>query len=152
MKRAANKKIVSKDSTEAELVALSDYLEEGAIVEELLMDLGTLLGEDLVNTPFQLFQDNKSTITLVEAGGGKHRTKYMKVRQAYVLERLSTGEMFLKYTPTTKMVADLLTKPLQGEVFHRFAQMALGRLFASSNRGAKGKMGPGGARSLVDAM
>ena len=145
-------KIVSKDSTEAELVALSDYLEEGAIIEELLMDLGTLLGEDLVNTPFQLFQDNKSTITLVEAGGGKHRTKYMKVRQAYVLERLSTGEMFLKYTPTTKMVADLLTKPLQGEVFHRFAQMALGRLFASSNRGAKGKMGPGGARSLVDAM
>jgi hypothetical protein len=108
--------------------------------------------EDLIDTPFVIYQDNKSTITLVEAGGGKHRTKYMKVRQAYVTERLGTHEMTIQYTHTSRMIADLYTKPLQGECFHNFAQIALGRLYASSNRGAKGKVGPDGHRSLVEAM
>jgi hypothetical protein len=128
-------KIVTKDSTEAELVALSDYLEEGAMVEEFLMDVGHLLDEDLVDTPFVLYQDNKSTITLVETGGGKHRTKYMKVHQAYVTEHLGTHELTIAYVQTAKMIADLLTKPLQGDQFHRFAQAALGRLYASSTEG-----------------
>jgi len=134
-------KIVTRNSTEAELVALSDYLEEGAMVEEFLMDIGGYLDEDLIDTPFVLYQDNKPTITLVETGSGKHRTKYMKVRQAYVTEILGTKELEIKYIHTAKMLADLLTKPLQGEKFHRFAQAALGRLYASSNRGAKGKVG-----------
>jgi hypothetical protein len=118
-------KIVTRDSTEAELVALSDYLEEGALVEELLMGVGRLMGVDLIDTPFVLLQDNKSTITMVETGSGKHRTKYMTVRQAYVTERLGTHELTIAYIHTSKMVADLLTKPLQGERFHRCAQAAL---------------------------
>jgi hypothetical protein len=132
-------KIVTKDSTEAELVALSDYLEEGAMVEEFLIDLGTLMGTDFIDTPFVLYQDNRSTITLVETGGGKYRTKYMKVRQAYVTERLGTHELSIAYIHTSRMIADILTKPLQGEQFHRFAQAALGRLYAANNRGAKGE-------------
>jgi hypothetical protein len=144
-------KLVTRDSTEAELVALSDYLKEGAMVEELLMDISTMMGEDLIDTPFMIYQDNKSTIALVETGNGKHRTKYMKVRQAYVTERLSTHEMSIKYIHTSKMVSDLLTKPLQGEKFHHFAQLALGKVYASSNRGAKSKVNPDGYRSLVEA-
>jgi len=101
-------KIVTKDSTEAELVALSDYLEEDAMVEEFLMDVGHLLDEDLVDTPFVLYQDNKSTITLVETGGGKHRTKYMKVHQAYVTEPLGTHELTIAYVQTAKMIASSL--------------------------------------------
>jgi len=145
-------KIVTKDSTEAELVALSDYLEEGAMVEEFLIDIGSLMDVELIDTPFVLYQDNKSTITLVESGGGKHRTKYMRVRQAYVMERLGTHELSIAYAHTSKMIADILTKPLQGEQFHRFAQAALGKLYAVSNRGAKGKVGPDGHRSLTEAM
>jgi hypothetical protein len=145
-------KIVTKDSTEAELVALSDYLEEGAMVEEFLIDIGSLMDIELIDTPFVLYQDNKSTITLVESGGGKHRTKYMRVRQAYVMERLGTHELSIAYAHTSKMIADILTKPLQGEQFHRFAQTALGKLYAVSNRSSKGKVGPDGHRSLTEAM
>jgi hypothetical protein len=103
-------KIVTKDSTEAELVALSDYLEEGAMVEEFLIDIGSLMDVELIDTPFVLYQDNKSTITLVESGGGKHRTKYMRVRQAYVMERLGTHELSIVYAHTSKMIADNLYK------------------------------------------
>jgi hypothetical protein len=106
---------------------------------------------DLIDTPFVLYQDNKSTITLVETGGGKHRTKYMKVRQAYVTERLGTHELSIVYIHTSKMIADILTKPLQGEHFHRFAQIVMGRLYAANNRGAKGKAGPDGHRTLAEA-
>jgi hypothetical protein len=50
------------------------------------------------------------------------------------------------------MIADLLTKPLQGESFYRFAQTALGKLYAMSNRGAKGTRDQAGPDSLVRAM
>jgi hypothetical protein len=142
-----------RDSTEAEIVGLSDYLEEGELVEELLMDLGKLLDEDIIDTPQVIFQDNKPTISIVETNGGKPRTKYMHVRIAYVTERLCTGEVTLRYIHTSKMIADLLTKPLQGESFYRFAQTALGKLYAMSNRGAKGTRDQAGPEdSLVRAM
>jgi hypothetical protein len=99
---------VTKNSTEAELVALSDYIDEGTLLEDFIMELGTLFDEDIVDTPQVVFQDNKSTIELVEKGGGKPRTKYMKVRRAYVTERLSTGEVSIRYTHTSRMVADVL--------------------------------------------
>ena len=144
-------KIVTRDSTESELVALSDYVVEGGLVEEFLMDLGTLMDVDLIDTPLLIFQDNKSTITLVETNGGKPRNKYMRVRIAYVAERLGTGEVYVKYVHTSKMIADLLTKPLQGEAFYRFAQAALGRLYAESNRGAK-EIRPRDGDTLVEVM
>jgi hypothetical protein len=56
-----------------------------------------------------------------------------------VEERLSAYELEIQYIHTSKMIADLLTKPLGGELFHRHAQTALGRLPAVCNRGAKSK-------------
>jgi len=107
-------------------------------VDEFLRELGEQLEEQLVRVQPTIYQDNQSTIALIETGGGKQRTKYMKVRVAFVAERADGGDMMIQYLPTTVMVADLLTKPLQGGLFHRFAQTALGRLYARSNRGAKG--------------
>jgi len=71
--------------------------------------------------------------------GCKQRSKYMKVRAAYVAERVGTGELALQYIHTSRMIADLLTKPLGGDLFHKHAQAALGRLPAVCNRGAKGR-------------
>jgi hypothetical protein len=134
-------RLVTLNSTEAELVALSDYIEEGELVEGLLADLGILMMEDFVTETHVVYQDNQSTIKIVMNGGkeGKQRSKYMKVRAAYVYERLCTTELMIEYLHTSKMVADLLTKPLGGELFHRHAQTALGRLPAMCNRGAKRK-------------
>jgi hypothetical protein len=70
----------------------------------------------------------------------------------YVTERLGTHELTIAHIHTSKMVADLLTKPLQGERFHRCAQTALGKLYATSNRGAKGKMGPDEHRTLAETI
>jgi hypothetical protein len=81
-------KIVSKDSTEAELVALSNLLVEVEAVQELLDNLSNLMGEKLMTGRLTVYQDNTSTISLVTKGGGKPRNKYMKVRQEMVKERV----------------------------------------------------------------
>ena len=62
-------------------------------------------------------QDNTSTISLITKGGGKYRNKYLRVRQAAVKQVIDDGDMAVKYGPTGKMWADLLSKPLQGELF-----------------------------------
>ncbi len=127
------------------MVGVSDYLEEGELVESLLADLGDLMMEELVPEPHVVFQDNQSTMKIIQDAGGKLKSKYMKVRAAYVAERLSTREVMLEYLPTSQMIADLLTKPLGGNLFHQHAQTALGRISAVHNRGAQGKVTRKGA-------
>jgi hypothetical protein len=133
-------KLVTKSSTEAELVALSDYIIEGEMIEELVMNLGALMKEDLVTNVHLVHQDNMSTITLSTKGGGKPRTKYMRVHQEYIKEHTGTGELQIKYCKTKFMLAIILTKALGGEHFHNIADKILGYLPHPSNRGAKKNM------------
>jgi hypothetical protein len=145
-------KLITKSSTEAELAALSDYIDEGLLIEEFLADIGLHLGNILTSLPVITLQDNQPTMDLIGKGAGKPRTKYMKVRMEYVRERVDSGETQLRYLHTTKMIADLLTKPLQGETFHRFAKLALGRLYAQSNRGVKSITELGGWSTLAEEV
>jgi len=50
-------------------------------------------------------------------------------------------EVMLEYISTKQMLADLLTKPLGGELYHTMMQRLLGghRYECLNNRGAKGK-------------
>ena len=86
--------------------------------------------------PPVVFQDNISNISLVTKGGGKYRSKYMRVRQALVKEQHDNGCIKLEYLPTGKMLADVLTKPLQGELF-RYLTCCIAGSGYSCHRGAK---------------
>ena len=108
---SSKQKLVTRDSTEAELVGLSDKLMTIVQCADFLAAQGVECGVPKV------YQDNTSTITLVTNGGGQYRSKYMRVRQAFVKERCDAGEVEISYLPTGKMIADILTKALQGAVF-----------------------------------
>ena len=41
-------------------------------------------------------------------------------------EREASGEVRIVYKPTGSMLADILTKPLQGELFRKFRRELLG--------------------------
>ena len=74
-------KCVSKSPTEAELVALSDNVNQVELFQELL--------EFMVNGATDkpvIHQDNTAVITLVTQGGGVARTKHMRTRMQLVLE------------------------------------------------------------------
>jgi hypothetical protein len=51
----------------------------------------------------------------------------MRGRQAFVKERVDAGEVKIQYLPTARMLADLLTKPLQGAVFNYLARRITGQ-------------------------
>lgn len=117
--KSSKQKIITKDSTEAELVALSDKVLHASKVYEFLQSQGIS-----VDVP-QVYQDNTSTISLVTEGGGKYRNKYMLVRQQVVLQMCRSGSIKVLHVETKQMIADLLTKPLQGTLF----KVLVNRLF-----------------------
>jgi hypothetical protein len=103
---------VSKSSTEAELIGISDGLSTVLWVRNFMLAQGITVG------PAVVWQDNKSTIALGEKGRStSSRTKHIHIRYFFVKDRIDSGEIVLKYKPTEEMVADALTKPLQGSLF-----------------------------------
>ena len=69
-----------------------------------------------VDTPV-IMQDNASTIALVNGNAGKYRTKHLRVRQAHLHELTQDGACVLEHLSTSLMLADPLSKPLQGSLF-----------------------------------
>jgi hypothetical protein len=147
-------KIITRNSMETELVALSDHIIEGELIEGFVLDMGALCDIEVLDNVHLVYQDNQPTIAIVTKGGGQPRTKYMKVREEYVRERLETKELEIEYVKTDTMLADALTKPLSGEGFHKLVRRLLGRskfqTSYASNRGAKKKMGQTDDQDLSD--
>ena len=68
-------------------------------------------------------QDNQSTIAMItDSTTESMRTRHIKVRYFWLRERIKLGELCVKYVPTGAMLADLLTKPMQGKMFRNFVR------------------------------
>lgn len=50
------------------------------------------------------------------------RTRHIHVRYFFIRDRVESKEIKLEYLPTEEMIADILTKPLQGELFRRLRE------------------------------
>jgi hypothetical protein len=73
------------------------------------MDIGVLMDDNFVTNVHLVYQDNQSTIALVKTSSkANSRSKYMKVRQEYVRERLGTSELEIEFLRTSEMLADIL--------------------------------------------
>lgn len=75
-----------------------------------------------------LYQDNKSSILLEKNGkssSGK-RTRHISIRYFFVTDRIAKGELSLEWCPTKDMIADFMTKPLQGFLFKKFRDIIMG--------------------------
>ena len=105
--------IVTKSSTEAELVATSDSVNQAFHVRNFIVSQGHETG------PVTLFQDNLSCMALLEKGRSTStRTKHISIRYFWVKERMANGELQVTHLGTEHMgAANILTKPLQGAQF-----------------------------------
>ena len=66
--------------------------------------------------------NNTSTVKLEINGklsSGK-RTRHIKIRFFFIKDRIKSGDINIVYCPTDRMLADFLTKPLQGNTFKIF--------------------------------
>lgn len=110
--RSTKQQIVTKSSTEAELVALSDSANQGLFMRNFLMAQGHSPG------PVIIYQDNTSCMALVERGrSAAERTRHIAIRYFWIKERVDIGEAVIEHLGTKCMYANVLTKPLQGVQF-----------------------------------
>ena len=110
--KSSKQSIVTKSSTEAELVALSDSANQGLHVRTFLIGQGHTVGAMTV------YQDNTSCMALVERGrSGAERTRHISIRYFWLRERVDNKEATVVHKGTAEMYANLLTKPLQGAQF-----------------------------------
>ena len=118
--RSTKQRIVAKDSTEAELVALSDKLSGVVFVKSFLLSQGIPVKSCTI------YQDNQPNISWITSTAEvylkKFRNKYMRIRRNLVKQAIDNDEFELQYLPTEDMLADILTKPIVGSRFSKLSQ------------------------------
>ena len=85
---------VAKDSTAAELVALSDCLQQAISAHQFLTGMG-------LNFPTPvILQENQSTIQMVSPKSKNLQDKYLVVRQSLVRERINQCDIVIRFSLT----------------------------------------------------
>jgi ABC-type nitrate/sulfonate/bicarbonate transport system substrate-binding protein len=101
-------------------VSGSDFASPVLAYQEFLVAQGELAG------PATIYQDNQSTIAMLQNGESKSdRTRHIKIRYFWTKERVDNGDLEIIYLPTEEMVADILTKPIQGDQFLHLRKLLL---------------------------
>ena len=112
---------VSKSSTEAELIAYTDFIGEAMALKNTVQEIC----EYKVN--LHILQDNQSVLSIVTtgklSGKSKHASKHVKVRVAWIKERSDQKEFTTEYCPTELMMSDGLTKPKSSNDHSIFREM-----------------------------
>jgi hypothetical protein len=108
-------KLVSRSSTESEVVGVHDVLPQILWTRHFLRDQGVPV-DDVV-----LYQDNTSSMHLEKNGrsSSSKRTRHMNIRYFYITDQVSGKKLRIEHCPTGNMIADYFTKPLQGTLFKR---------------------------------
>jgi Reverse transcriptase (RNA-dependent DNA polymerase) len=116
-------KIVTKSSTEAEWVGASDYLPHPIWVKYFLEAQGYKVAENYFE------QDNESAIKLERNGrtSAGPKSRHVNIRYFWIKDRVRSDDITIRHCPTLEMLADFLTKPLQGHLFRKFRDVLLGR-------------------------
>jgi hypothetical protein len=114
--KSSKQKLVAKSSTESELIALSDEFSSVLWTKNFLGPDG----QGYKIGPAKVFEDNMSAISLAEKGRSTSgRTRHIDIRYFFIKDRIDSGEIEIEHKGTSEMIADMLTKPLQGELFRK---------------------------------
>jgi hypothetical protein len=119
--KSSKQKLNSKSSTESELIAVSESLPQVIWTKNFIESQG------YYDSIPKLFQDNQSTIAMIQNGRPvSEATRHIHIRFFFVHDRVMKGEINLQYIETGSMLADIFTKPLQGELFTKMRDRLLG--------------------------
>ena len=118
--KSSTQKLNAKSSTEAELIGLSDS------TGEILWLRDFLIAQGYIMSPATVYQDNMSTIAMIKNGRpNSTRSKHIGIRFFFVADRVQQKEIKIEYMSTNDMLADILTKPLQGNLFVKMRNQLL---------------------------
>ena len=106
-------------TAEAEYITLASAAQESLWLQQLLADL---LKEP--TKPMVIFEDNQSAICMAKNPQFHGRSKHIAIKYHFIREQVSNGKVELKYCKTNDMIADIMTKGLNGEQFEKLRLMA----------------------------
>lgn len=109
--RSKRQDSVSRSSTEAEYIALSDTTQEAIWLHNFCAEL-----KIVPSTPIMIFCDNKGALSLAKNGSFSSRTKHINVAFYFVKEKIDARIVQVEYISTKEMVADMLTKAANQKV------------------------------------
>jgi hypothetical protein len=119
--KSTGQKINTTSSCEAELVALAKGLQQSIWARAFL------LAQGLPTPPLRVYQDNQSTIKLIEKGRpAAEQSRHIDIGYFWLNDLVTRGIIHIVYCPTLNMLADYFTKPLQGSLFQTMRDHVLG--------------------------
>jgi hypothetical protein len=128
--KTSKQSIVTKSSTEAELVALSDGCSDILWARQVLQSQGYSMGPTVIG------EDNMSVLAMLERRKfSTARTKHINIRYFFIVDRIQNGELKMVHVPTDLMIADFMTKPLTGKQFSTLQDRLFGNAVTESPRG-----------------
>jgi len=119
---STKQKLNTRSSTESELVAVDNLMPIVLWTRYFLMAQGYGVTENF------LLQDNRSSMLLERNGKASSSkcTRHINIRSFLIIDRVNMKEVQIKWCPTKEMVADFMTKPLQGSHFRRLRDLIMG--------------------------
>ncbi len=108
---SVKQRIVTRSSTEAELVALTEALTNIIWIRRFYEYQG-----NINLPPTIIWEDNQSCIDLISLPRhNRQRTKHLDIRYFYAKELVEQNVIKIKHIPTMDQQADLLTKGMVGQ-------------------------------------
>ena len=119
--KSSKQKMNTRSSTETEHGGTSEYLPK-PIFFELFMEAQAYKPNII------LTKDNESEIRMLVNGKASctSNSKHVTIKYFWCTDRIKQGNISVCHCPTEKMIADYMSKPLQGKVFITFRNVIMG--------------------------
>jgi Reverse transcriptase (RNA-dependent DNA polymerase) len=114
---------VSTSSCEAEYIGMSTCCKQGQWIGQILRDMGfpEYIGKDA--NMVEMRADNQGAIALTKNPHLNERSKHIDISYHHIRDLEEQKRIKINYVPTTDMVADGFTKPLERVAFDKFKTM-----------------------------
>jgi len=111
--RSKKQNVVARSSAESEFRAMAQGRCELLWLIIILEDL-KIKWEGLM----KLYCDNKSAVNIAHNPVQHNRTKHIEIDRYFIKEKIEEGLICMSYIPSGDQLADVLTKGLNGGIFH----------------------------------
>jgi hypothetical protein len=109
--------VVALSSAEAEYIALSASICEAVWLKGILEDLGEIKQDYCIN----IYEDNMGCIGMATTTESK-RAKHIDIKHHFIRDKIASKEVKITKIPSSKQLADILTKALDKSKFMQFKE------------------------------
>ena len=118
--RSSKQKLISKSSTEAELIANAETM------TDIVICMNFLDNQEITQNSIKCYTDNVSITHILKKYTNQYRnTKHINHKYFYTKQFIDTGQVELLWKSNSYIIADLLTKPVLGSLFKELRKIML---------------------------